>query len=166
MNTMPSVPVRERERERDNQPAPKTTASPRARGERSAQDGIRIVVKKPGGVALLPLTDIECLEAEGNLVVVHTVTGDRHRIRESLSHMFDQLRGRGFIRVHRGTIVSATAIIGVEKGRYRKAYCVLRNAGRFEIGRVEFQRLRPLWQTGVLDLNALSAGLTLVAPLP
>lgn len=166
MNTMPSVPARERERERDNQPAPKTTASPRARGERSAQDGIRIVVKKPGGVALLPLTDIECLEAEGNLVVVHTVTGDRHRIRESLSHMFDQLRGRGFIRVHRGTIVSATAIIGVEKGRYRKAYCVLRNAGRFEIGRVEFQRLRPLWQTGVLDLNALSAGLTLVAPLP
>lgn len=164
MNTMPSAPARER----DNQSAPKTAsaAPPRARGERSTQDGVRIVVKTPTGVALLPLTDIECLEAEGNLVVVHTVTGDRHRIRESLSHMFDQLRGRGFIRVHRGTIVSANAIVGVEKGRYRKAYCVLRNAGRFEIGRVEFQRLRPLWQTGVLDLNALSAGLTLVAPTP
>lgn len=161
---MPSVPVRER----DNQSTPKTasTAAPRARGDRSTHDGIRIVVKTPGGVALLPLTDIECLEADGNLVVVHTATGDRHRIRESLSHMFDQLRGRGFIRVHRGTIVSANAIVGVEKGRYRKAYCVLRNAGRFEIGRVEFQRLRPLWQTGVLDLNALSAGLTLVAPTP
>lgn len=161
MNSMPSVPVRER----DNPSTPKT-ATPRARGDRSAQDGIRIVVKTPGGVALLPLTDIECLEADGNLVVVHTVSGDRHRIRESLSHMFDQLRGRGFIRVHRGTVVSANAIVGVEKGRYRKAYCVLRSAGRFEIGRVEFQRLRPLWQTGVLDLNALSAGLTLVAPTP
>lgn len=164
MSTMPSVPARER----DSQSVPKTAsgAPPRARGERSAHDGIRIVVKTAGGVALLPLTDIECLEAEGNLVIVHTVAGDRHRIRESLSHMFDQLRGRGFIRVHRGTVVSASAIVGVEKGRYRKAYCVLRNSGRFEIGRVEFQRLRPLWQTGVLDLNALSAGLTLVAPTP
>lgn len=164
MNSMPSLPLRERE----NQPATKASApvNPRARAERSTQDGIRIVVKKPGGVALLPLSDIECLEADGNIVVVHTVSGDRHRIRESLSHMFDQLRGRGFIRVHRGTVVSAGAIVAVEKGRYRKAYCVLRNAGRFEIGRVEFQRLRPLWQTGVLDLNALTAGLTLVAPTP
>lgn len=163
MTSVPSVPLRERETQTAKSPSPATA---RGRAERSVQDGIRIVVKTPGGVALLPLTDIECLEADGNLVVVHTVSGEQHRIRESLSHMFDQLRGRGFLRVHRGTIVSANAIVGVEKGRYRKAYCILRNAGRFEIGRVEFQRLRPLWQTGVLDLNALSAGLTLVAPTP
>jgi DNA-binding LytR/AlgR family response regulator len=124
--------------------------------------GIRVVVKKAGGVALLPLEDIECLEADGNVVVVHTRQGEHHRIRESLTHVFEQLRGHGFIRVHRGAIVSAAAIVAIEKGRYRKAFCVLRNSGRFEIGRVEFQRLRPLWQVGVLDLQALSAGLTLV----
>ena len=56
--------------------------------------------------------------------------------------------------------------MGIEKGRYRKAFCVLRTAGRFEIGRVEFQRLRPLWQTGVLDLSALSAGLRLLPQTP
>jgi len=165
MNSMPSLPLRERE----TQPAAKGNAVavvPRSRAERPGSDGIRIVVKSTGGVALLPLADIECLEADGNVVVVHTVAGESHRIRESLSHMFDQLRGRGFIRVHRGTIVNAHAIVGIEKGRYRKAFCILRNAGRFEIGRVEFQRLRPLWQTGVLDLNALSAGLTLVSPAP
>jgi DNA-binding LytR/AlgR family response regulator len=162
---MPSLPLRERE----TQPATKGSTpavATRTRVDRPANDGMRVVVKTTGGVALLPLTDIECLEADGNVVVVHTVAGDRHRIRESLSHMFDQLRGRGFLRVHRGTIVNTNAIVAIEKGRYRKAFCVLRNAGRFEIGRVEFQRLRPLWQTGVLDLNALSAGLTLVSPTP
>jgi DNA-binding LytR/AlgR family response regulator len=162
MNSMPS-PVRERE----SQSAAKVAAiSTRGRAERPGHEGIRIVVKTAGGVALLPLADVECLQADGNVVVVHTTAGDQHRIRESLSHMIDQLRGRGFIRVHRGTVVNTNAIIGIEKGRYRKAFCILRNAGRFEIGRVEFQRLRPLWQTGVLDLNALSAGLTLIAPAP
>lgn len=163
MNSMPSLPVRER----DAHPATKAGGpAPRSRPERPGNEGIRVVVKTAAGVALLPLSDIECLEADGNAVVVHTVAGDQHRIRESLSHMFDQLRGRGFIRVHRGTIVNSNAIVAIEKGRYRKAFCVLRNAGRFEIGRVEFHRLRPLWQTGVLDLNALSAGLMLLSPTP
>jgi DNA-binding LytR/AlgR family response regulator len=156
---MPFAPLRDKNRE--------TVASPPqpAADTRTAAHSIRIVVKQSGGVALIPLGDIECLEADGNVVVVHTADGEKHRIRESLSHMFDQLHGHGFIRVHRGTIVSANAIVAIEKGRYRKAFCILRHAGRFEIGRVEFQRLRPLWQTGVLDLTALSAGLRLL-PTP
>jgi DNA-binding LytR/AlgR family response regulator len=164
MNSTSPLPLRERE----SPPATKSgpAATPRQRIERSTTEGIRVVVKTAAGVALLPLADIECLEADGNVVVVHTAGGARHRIRESLSHMFEQLRGRGFIRLHRGTVVNAAAIVGIDKGRYRKAFCVLRTAGRFEIGRVEFQRLRPLWQTGVLDLNALSAGLTLLPPTP
>ena len=157
---MSFAPLREKNREPVASP-PQPAAETRAEAH-----SIRIVVKQAGGVALLPLGDIECLEADGNVVVVHTADGQQHRIRESLSHMFDQLRDHGFIRVHRGTVVSATAIVAIEKGRYRKAFCVLRHAGRFEIGRVEFQRLRPLWQTGVLDLTALSAGLRLLPQTP
>ena len=157
---MSFVPLRDAHREA----APPT---PRAIDEQSpAANDIRIVVKQDGGVSLLPLSSIECLEADGNVVVVHSTDGQKYRIRESLSHMFEQLHGFGFIRVHRGTVVSANAIVAIEKGRYRKAFCVLRTAGRFEIGRVEFQRLRPLWQTGVLDLSALSAGLRLLPPTP
>jgi DNA-binding LytR/AlgR family response regulator len=158
---MSFAPLREKNRETLTPPP-----QPAATETRAEAHSIRIVVKQAGGVALLPLGDIECLEADGNVVVVHTTDGQQHRIRESLSHMFDQLHDHGFIRVHRGTVVSATAIVAIEKGRYRKAFCVLRNAGRFEIGRVEFQRLRPLWQTGVLDLTALSAGLRLLPPTP
>ena len=155
---MSFVPLREKGRETVVTVQPPAATDPRVAAARN----IRIVVKQAGGVALLPLQDVECLEADGNVVVVQTASGEKHRIRESLSHMFEQLNGYGFIRVHRGTIVSATAIVAIEKGRYRKAYCVLRNGGRVEIGRVEFQRLRLLWQTGVLDLSALSAGLRLL----
>lgn len=155
-----------RERDRDNHSGSRILLPPKAVAEQPASSGdcVRLVVKNAGGVVLLPIETVECLEADGNVVIVHCSDGARHRIRESLSTMFEQLRHRGFIRIHRGTLVSVAAIVGVEKGRYRKAYCVLRTAGKFEIGRVEFQRLRPLWQPGVLDVQALSAGMQLIAP--
>jgi len=148
---------------------PRAVSKPRLPDEQqpaTPSDSVRLVVKKPGGVALLPLQDVECLEADGNTVIVHAADGEQYRIRDSLSNMFEQLHAHGFLRLHRGTVVRAMAIVGVEKGRYRKAFCVLRNAGKFEIGRVEFQRLRPLWQTGVLDLQALSVWLQLVPAAP
>ncbi|HYC52318.1 MAG TPA: LytTR family DNA-binding domain-containing protein [Gemmatimonadaceae bacterium] len=154
---MSFVPLREKGRE-----IVVAVPQPASESSERAADSIRIVAKNASGVVLLPLSDIECLEADGNVVVIHTSRDVKYRIRESLSNMFEQLHGYGFIRVHRGTVVRAAAIVGIEKGRYRKAFCVLRTAGRFEIGRVEFQRLRPLWQTGVLDLSALSAGLRLL----
>lgn len=157
---MSSAPVRERDSQSRS-----STDLPKARPPaRLPAASIRVVVRKPGGVILLPLSDVESLEADGNTVVVHTTAGEHHRIRESLSHMFEALHNYGFIRVHRGAVVSALAIVGVEKGRYRKAFCVLRTGRRFEVGRVEFHRLRALWQAGVLDLSNLSSGLTLLPP--
>jgi DNA-binding LytR/AlgR family response regulator len=157
---MPSAPMRERDRASARQRA---SAPWRSAGDQTTGgDSIRLVVKGPGGVILLPLHEIECLKADGNVVVVHTMDGERHRIRESLSRIHDQLQGHGFIRVHRGTIVRASAIVAIEKGRYRKAFAVLRMGAKFEIGRVEFQRLRPLWHPGMLDLHALSTGLHLL----
>lgn len=158
---MPTATARERESTTRVPLLPAKLKGP----DRTASGSVRIVVRRTGGVALLPLTDVECLEADGNVVVVHTASGERHRIRESLSHMHEQLNGHGFIRVHRGTVVNAASIVAIEKGRYRKAFCVLRGGGRHEIGRVEFHRLRALWQTGVLDLGALATGLTLLPPL-
>jgi DNA-binding LytR/AlgR family response regulator len=146
-----------------------TTVRARPSGQRraterhfSGSESIRLVVKTQGGVQLLALTDIECLEAAGNVVIVHTADGKKHKLRESLSNLYEQLKDHGFLRVHRGAVVRASAIVAVEKGRYRKAFAVLRYGLKFEIGRVEFQRLRPLWQPGVLDLGALTAGLQLL----
>lgn len=128
----------------------------------SIGEAMRLVVKTEGGVTLLPLTEIESLTADGNVVVVNAANGT-YRLRESLGSLAETLKGFGFLRIHRGTIVRAAAITAVEKGRYRKAFAVLRSGARFEIGRLEFQRMRPLWQPGLLDLQAMTAGLQLLS---
>jgi DNA-binding LytR/AlgR family response regulator len=124
---------------------------------------VRLVLKTDAGVRLLRLDEVECLVADGNLVVVHTASGEEHRMRVTLSRLLEDLRDSGFLRVHRSAVVRAAAIVAVEKGRYRKAFAVLRGGQRLEIGRAEFHKLRSLWRPGLLDVQALSAGLHLVA---
>jgi DNA-binding LytR/AlgR family response regulator len=132
----------------------------------TVHDELRLVVKHAGGVTLLRLEEIECLEADGNTCLVHTCGGEAHRLREPLGKMLDRLGEHGFIRIHRGIVVRAGSIAAVEKGSYRKAFVVLRSGVRREIGRAEFHKLRALWQPGVLDLQELSGSLHLVAVAP
>lgn len=143
------------------------TAAERRTIEPDGPGTLRLVVKREGGTLLLPVEEIEALLADGNFVVVH-VPGAEHRVRIALSQLLDRLTGAGFIRVHRSTVVRLSSIVGIEKGSYRKAFVVLRSGRRFEIGRADFQRLRVLWQPGILDLSELSRTLHLVssAPLP
>ena len=128
---------------------------------------LRMVVKRDGGVSLLPVHEIDCLEAEGNVVVVHAAA-NTYRIRVPLSQLLDKLNGLGFIRIHRSTVVRLASIVGIEKGSYRKAFALLRNGARLEIGRAEFNRLRALWQPGLIDLGELATTLRLISvePLP
>lgn len=124
-------------------------------------DSQRLVVRTGAGVALVPIQEIEYLESEGNLVVVHTATRS-HRIRIPLSALLDRLADFGFVRIHRCAVVRAATIVAIEKGEYRKALAVLASGKRLEIGRAEFNRLRALWQPGLLDLDALTTTLHLV----
>lgn len=133
---------------------------PRRQGPADSRT-LRLVVKTSGGVVLLEIADIECLEAQGNQVVVHARQGE-FRIRTPLSSLLDHLSNFGFIRIHRGTVVRADAIAAVEKGAFRKAFAVLRSGARHEIGRADFERLRALWQPGLLDLSELSSQLRIV----
>ena len=156
---MASAPLRKEQANVRRAPAPPR----RADASRAEGRDLRLVIKTDRGVRLLPLDQIECLEADGNLVVVHSADGQALRMRVTLSRLLEDLRGRGFVRVHRSVVVRAAAITAVEKSRYRKAFAVLRNGMRLEIGRADFHKLRALWQPGLLDLDAVSAGLHLVA---
>lgn len=128
---------------------------------KGSDDNLRLVVKTESGVALLAVREVDYFEADGNLVVVHTGQ-QRYRIRVTLSALLDRLGALGFVRIHRCTVVRATAIVGIEKGPYRKAVAVLHSGARLEIGRAEFNRLRALWQPGLLDLNELTSTLHLL----
>jgi len=148
--------------------APKRKDRPRAAPQRFDETNphsLRLVVKRDGGVSLLPVHEIDSLEAEGNVVIVRAAA-ETYRIRVPLSQLHDRLTPFGFIRIHRSTVVRLASIVGVEKGTYRKAFALLRNGARLEIGRAEFNRLRALWQPGLLDLSELSATLRLVPAEP
>ncbi len=148
---------------RDSTNARRAAAAAARRLPPLVHEGLRLVVRHSGGVTLLRLEEIECLEADGNICVVHTCAGEAHRLREPLGQMLGRLGEHGFIRIHRGIVVRAGSIAAVEKGSYRKAFVVLRSGARREIGRAEFHKLRALWQPGVLDLHELSGSLQLVA---
>jgi DNA-binding LytR/AlgR family response regulator len=151
-----------------NSAAKRKDRQPRPAIERRAEleaSCLRLVVKRDGGVNLLPVHEIDSLEADGNVVVVRAA-GDTYKIRVPLSQLLERLTGFGFIRIHRSTVVRLASIVGIEKGAYRKAFALLRNGARLEIGRAEFNRLRALWQPGLLDLGELSATLTLVPVEP
>ena len=156
-----TAPMRERD-QLDVRGHRAPASSKRNQDRHTPSDAMRLVVKTEGGVTLLPLSEIESLTADGNVVVVNATTGT-YRLRESLASLSEALKNFGFLRIHRGTVVRATAISAVEKGRYRKAFAVLRSGAKFEIGRLEFQRLRPLWQPGLLDVQGMSTGLQLVS---
>lgn len=151
---MPSAPLPEMDS------VPRT--SRRAARHAPAEATQRLVVKTKSGVVLLRLDEIDILEAAGNQVKIRTSSGDEYAIREPLQELYAKLRPHGFIRVHRGTVIRAAAMIGIEKGRFRKAHVLTRGGAKLEIGRAEFHRLRALWQPGLLDLADLGAGLELV----
>jgi two-component system LytT family response regulator len=69
----------------------------------------RITVKRSGRMLLLPVQDIEWIEAEDNYVLLHSGK-DAYMLRQTLSNIEDRLDPDSFIRVHRGAIVNIEAL--------------------------------------------------------
>jgi two-component system, LytTR family, response regulator len=64
----------------------------------------RLIVPVPGGNLVLPLAEIDWIEADDYYARVH-VGAKEHLIRESLSSLESKLDSRRFVRVHRRAIV-------------------------------------------------------------
>jgi len=64
----------------------------------------RLVVKSAGRVFFLEVNTIDCIEAEGNYVRIHS-GAKSHLLRETISGLEAQLDPREFLRIHRSAIV-------------------------------------------------------------
>ena len=87
--------------------------------QRSTGDA-RIAVKSDRGVTLLPATDIHWVEADGDLVKLHTGRGT-HVLRTTMADIEGRLAPRQFARVHRSVIVNIDCIQEIQpmfKGDY------------------------------------------------
>ena len=102
----------------------------------------RFVVSGAGGYRLVPVEAVEWIGAQGNYAQLNTSAG-RHLVRETMASLERKL-GEGFVRVHRGAIVSRAHIRRIEP-RTHGAYAIVLDSGAEVLtGRSYNSRLRAL----------------------
>ena len=79
---------------------------------RDARVPDRLLVRSGQRMAFVPVESIDWIEGAGNYARLHTGDGT-HLLRGSLADLEERLRPRGFLRIHRSTIVNAARVIGM-----------------------------------------------------
>lgn len=69
----------------------------------------RIVTDEGGRLSFIATADIQCIEARGDLIVIHTAT-ESHLLRATLQAMEVRLQDEVFLRIHRSILVNGNAI--------------------------------------------------------
>ncbi|WP_343639368.1 LytTR family DNA-binding domain-containing protein [Roseateles sp.] len=101
----------------------------------------RLLVKKLGKEFLLPVEEIEWVQACGNYVNLHRQQHD-YPLRSSLSAFEQRLDPAAFVRVHRGYLVRLSLIATIEPTEAGDAHLRLRDGSRLPCSRTYLERLR------------------------
>lgn len=103
----------------------------------------RVPVQSQDGVALIPVDQVDYIEAHGNQVIVHTASG-RHPLRASLSQVEAALPARTFLRVHRSHIVNVRKITMIQPWGRGDYVLRLANGARLLSGKTYRDAIRRL----------------------
>lgn len=103
----------------------------------------RLAVKGKGRVTVLPVGEIEHLEAAGNYVNVHA-RGTQFTMRDTMKRMEELLDPDRFVRIHRRAIVNVAQIVALEPWMHGECVVVLASGRRLMASRVYVGRLRKL----------------------
>ena len=94
----------------------------------------RIVIKGRGTTRFLDVAEVECIEAAGMYVVLHT-GGKELLHRSSLAEIEAKLDSRHFIRIHRSAIVNLARIAHLEPMSHGEFEVVLKSGKRVRLSR-------------------------------
>jgi two-component system LytT family response regulator len=94
----------------------------------------RIVVKGRGSTRFLAVAEVECIEAAGMYVVLHT-GGKELLHRASLTELEAKLDPRHFIRIHRSSIVNLALVTHLEPMSHGEFEVVLNSGKRVRLSR-------------------------------
>jgi two-component system LytT family response regulator len=93
-----------------------------------------IVVSTSRGITLLPLSDIDWIEAAGNYARLWA--GQRgHLLRQSLRDLERRVHSHGFLRAHRGALVRIACVRAVRSDGAGAFVAILRSDARIPISR-------------------------------
>ena len=100
----------------------------------------RLPVRSNGTVTLLPVGEIEWIDAEGDHVRVH-VGKTWYLIRETMKTLEDELDAARFVRIHRSTIVNLEKIKELQRFFHGEYVVVLYNGATLKLSRGYRDRL-------------------------
>jgi two-component system, LytTR family, response regulator len=105
----------------------------------------RLVIKSPGQVLFVNVSDIDWIEAAGYYACLH-VGGNTHIMRRTLSDLERDLGKEQFIRIHRSTIVNVERIYALELRDTGDYEVVLKSKARLRLSRRYRKRLPGRWR--------------------
>jgi len=94
----------------------------------------RLVIKSGGTTRFLEVTEVECIEAAGMYVSLHTC-GKQLLYRSSLTDIEAKLDPRRFIRIHRSAIVNIARVAHLEPISHGEFEVVLKSGKRVRLSR-------------------------------
>jgi DNA-binding LytR/AlgR family response regulator len=116
----------------------------RSRVDRDGGD--RLLVPERGTVHLVPVHEIEWIQADGYYLWLHT-SARAWMLRERMHRMETRLSGTGFVRVHRSALVRSAAIVSLEANGDVEPSVLLKSGARLRVARDRVaevrDRLRP-----------------------
>lgn len=95
----------------------------------------RLLVRTSRGLALVPLRDVEWIEAEDNYARLWTRDGRSRLVRQSLGELEPRVRSLGFIRVHRQALVPVSGIRELKSVRPGGMVALLSNGVEVPVAR-------------------------------
>jgi DNA-binding LytR/AlgR family response regulator len=97
-------------------------------------DDDRVLVPERGAVHVVPVRDLEWVQADGYCLWLHT-PARAWLLRERMHRMERRLAGAGFVRVHRSALVRADAVRALEAPVDADPVAVLRSGARVRVAR-------------------------------
>lgn len=103
--------------------------------------GDRLLIPERGTIHLVPILDIEWVQADGYYLWLHTATR-AWMLRERMHRMQARLENAGFLRIHRSAMVRRTAIISLETPLASEPSVMLRSGARVCVARSRLTLIR------------------------
>jgi two-component system LytT family response regulator len=114
-------------------------SGPQTTGEgilpRDVSDVGRLVFRSKGTVKLVPIQEIQWVEANGNYVRVFA-RGEIHLVRETMTNMAAHLSGGSFIRIHRSRLVNLRCVKEIQFwSSNQRSLVVMQDGSSFALSR-------------------------------
>jgi two-component system LytT family response regulator len=124
--------ARERLRARQGDGPDLELLSAEMEGSRARPD--RIAVREQGKIVLVPLDEVEWIEAADNYVRLHR-PGNYHLLRQSLGRLEDMLDPKKFARIHRSAMVNLARVKALEPTPSGEYEVILHDGRRLTLSR-------------------------------